>query len=223
MNDSVESFVRKLHDEGIRAGREEAGHIVEAAHAEARQIVEAAHRRAEEIAREARAESARIEEQRSREMTLAARDIVLALQTAVEDVIADIIAKQAARPLSEPDFIVEALQGIVREYAATDARRVGHIEVNVREEVADRVSKDVSRLLAGALVGNGAATLEVRATLEKYGFEYKVDEGTVEVSARSMAELLAGHVSRELRPVFTQIQDRFQPLTRGERHAAIRV
>lgn len=225
MNDSVDSFVRKLHDEGVRAGREEAERIIDTARTEARRIVESAHSRAEEIEQKARLESEKLKTQASREMALAARDVVLALQTAVQDVIERIIAKEAARPLSDPNFIVQTLHDIIREYASSDARRVGLIEVDVREEIADSVSKDLTNLLATTFADRNAPSLDVRGRLEKYGFEYQLDEGTVEVSAQSMAALLATYVGRELRPIFKDIQARFQPTAQGDQkpHEAIRV
>ena len=80
MAESIETFVAKLQNEGVQAGREEADKIIADAKKQAEQIVADAQDQSEKTIANANAEAENILSRGKTELSLAARDAVLRLQ-----------------------------------------------------------------------------------------------------------------------------------------------
>ena len=83
MAETIESFVQKLQEEGVEAGREQAQKLLDEAGAKAEGIVAEAQRRAEEIIADAKAQAETHLNQGRDELALACRDVLLRLRASV--------------------------------------------------------------------------------------------------------------------------------------------
>jgi vacuolar-type H+-ATPase subunit E/Vma4 len=194
---SLESFVAQLHDEGVEAGRREAAQLVRRAEEEAAELLRRAEAEADALLEEARTRAADERARDRAELELAARDAVLALQAALSDVLRSILARAAESRLADPDVVASLLKEVVRAYAQADA--AGRpTEVRVPRSLGDALEAWWVRELAAGIAGNGAAPV-LSATLEEAGFEYRVGDGTVEVSVDSVVETLMGLARPALR------------------------
>ncbi|MEO1002540.1 MAG: hypothetical protein AAFX65_05440 [Cyanobacteria bacterium J06638_7] len=77
----VDDLIARLRDQGVEAGRSQAGEIVSEAQAEARQTLDQARQEAERIVAEARREAGNLEQSGREALQLALRDSVLAMKT----------------------------------------------------------------------------------------------------------------------------------------------
>jgi V/A-type H+-transporting ATPase subunit E len=185
---TLESFVARLHDEGVQAGRQEAERLVREARREAERIVERAQREAERLANEAREKADRDLARGRDELDLAARDAVLELTEAFRSGLRAVLEEKVEHELRDPDFLRTLVAQAVSAYAQADAERSGAIDVRVpRELEADLESWAVGELARGLEEGNA---LTLSPTLAEAGFEYRVSDGTVEVTVESTVDLL---------------------------------
>jgi V/A-type H+/Na+-transporting ATPase subunit E len=77
----VEELITRLRDQGVEAGRSEAGEIVAQAQAEAHQTLDQARQQAERIVADARRQAQNLEQSGKEALQLALRDAVLTMKT----------------------------------------------------------------------------------------------------------------------------------------------
>jgi V/A-type H+/Na+-transporting ATPase subunit E len=187
MATTLEDFVAKLHAEGVASGRAEAEQII----AEARRAADAIRREAEDQARlvveRAEQEAATRRARAETELTLAARDTLLALRSALGRCLDALLRRTLAPPLRDPGLLAELLSLLVREYARADAAGARHIEIQVPHELAARLELRALHELARSAQA-GTMTVDVRGSLCDAGFEYRIAGGKVEVTLDAVVE-----------------------------------
>jgi len=201
MTDTIESFVEKLQQDGVEAGKAEAQRIVADAKGESERIVADANKQAERIIANARAEAERATEQGRNELQLAARDVFNRLRTELAEAIGEVLKRSAGQALSDGDFLAKLIHDIVAAYAKQDAEGIWPIEMKIG-------SDDAEALIAAALTELSAESPDAKLTLagrlKSAGFEYAVSGGTVEVTDASVAAGLSEMIAPKLREILQQ-------------------
>jgi len=200
MAETIEAFIDKLQADGVQAGREAARKIHAEAEQRAQQLIQEAQARAKEIVERAEAESRRIQERTETELELAARDTVIRLCESLHRALQEVLAAMASEQLGDPEFLRELLHDVVMQYVRADIARDGTITINVSEEMRRRLTHWAIQALHKDLMSSGTG-VDLHGSLVGAGFEYKVSDGTVEVTVESVVEVLSELVGPELRAI----------------------
>jgi V/A-type H+/Na+-transporting ATPase subunit E len=198
MIDSIEGFVSKLQTDGVEAGKREAAEIRSQAEEEARRIIEQANVRAAELVSRGEAEAQRTLSRAQTEMRLAARDSVLRLRDALSAMLRMILQTEVEEPLGEADFLKKLLHDVVMRYAEADVAGKEAMVINVPEDMHHKLAQWAIHELREALKDSGLH-FQMHGTLGETGFEYRVTDGTVEVTVSSLVDVLIGMVGPHLR------------------------
>jgi len=201
MAESIETFVAKLQNEGVEAGRQEAESIVSGAKTEAERTVANAQSQADKIIAQAKAEAENLLSRGQTELSLAARDAVLSLQETLSKSLQAILRYQAGETLHDVGFLGKVLHELILLYAKDELAAKGGITFNVspelRQELADWALKEIGQ----DRLDDIGVHMDLHGTLASAGFEYSVAGATIEVTLDSVVETLTGLVGPELRKV----------------------
>ena len=204
MADSVESFVEKLQKEGVDAGRAEAGKIAEKAKAEGEKVVADAKAEADRIIQAARTQAEQTLAQGRNELEMAGRDALLRLRQTIGDVLKTVLHAAAAEALSDDGFFADLLQSVVLQYAEKDAMGKGPVEIHVNADKLKVATEWAIRKMTEHGGEDWARRIDLKDGLQAVGFEYRVSGGTVEVTAESVAAVLAEMVGPQVREIIDQ-------------------
>lgn len=197
---TLESFVAQLHEEGVVAGRREAERLRSDAEKHAGDVVRRAEADAARIVAEAEARAGTEVTRARAELEFAVRDALIELRSAVTAALQGILREAADARLRDPEFLVSLIRGVVMAYATGDASgKVGEVRVP-REMKEDLVAWTIGELADGLRDDGGRVT----AVLADAGFEYRIGDGTVEVSPDAIREKLTELVSPHLRDLIAQ-------------------
>lgn len=198
MAETIESFVSKLQAEGVEAGRKSAARIIEEAEEKARRIIREAEARAAEILDRARVDAGATRDRTMEELRLAVRDTIFGAREALVRSVRDVLRNGLAKEMKDPEFLRRVLHDLILEYARADSIGDGSITV--------RTSDDMSRDLAAWTIGelrsslNGSrVNVDLVGTLREEGFEYRISDGTVDVTVESVVEAMGRLVQPRLR------------------------
>lgn len=206
---TLESFVAKLHSEGVEAGREEAKRLSAAARREADEIVRRARAEADALLADARERAAAERARAEAELELAARDAVIELRSELDRVLETLLSRAVEARLRDPAFLGPLLREMAAAYARADAEGRPR-EARVPRELAEQLEAWWLKEVAAGLRGENG--LRIQGALRDSGFEYRVSGGTVEVSVESTVEKLMALV----RPRLREILDRGPVGTNGD-------
>ncbi len=198
MTTTIEKFVSVLQNDGVEAGRQAADAIRAEADEQARRALDEARQRAEAIVQEAEAQAKRTRARVETELKFAARDTVLRLCEAISKVFTEVIRAAMARELSDVEFIRALVQDVVMQYARADSESNSVLVVNVSEENQRKLAHWAIHGLREGLKGS-SVHVDVKGFLKEAGFEYRISDGTVEVTVDSLTEILSGMVRPQLR------------------------
>lgn len=200
MAETIKAFVEKLQTDGVEAGRRAADQIQAEARQRAQSVIHEAEAQARKILEEANRQIERNRAGAQMQLQLAARDTLIRLQETLSRALETVLEAAAQETLADPDFLRELLRDVVTQYARADADGANSITINVPDAIR-------GQLLPWALQafqedGNrGGPVVDLQGSLAKAGFEYRVGEGTIEVTVDSAVELLGKLVGPELRQV----------------------
>ena len=198
MADSIETFVQKLQQEGVQAGRDEANKLVAEAQAEAERIVAQATEQAESIVSDARGQAEQSLQQGREELQLAARDVQLRLREVVVQALVVVLGRSCTEALADQDFLFKLIRYVVVQYAQKDASGAADIEIQVSDEVLQSLTDWAAREMSPAgEAGKSQTSLE--GGLKSAGFEYTAAGGTVEITPESISTVLGEMFSTRLR------------------------
>lgn len=200
MAETIESFVAKLQQEGLQAGRRAGDEIREQARQEADRVLADARMQAEKIVADARAEAEKIASRSRTELSLAARDTLLRLRQALSQVLTQILTADVSRKLADSQFLTSLLRELVLTYARADAAGAGRIRLKLPDDLRRQFQDSALKEIARAAQEKGLA-VDVEGGLREAGFEYELAGGKVEVTAGSLMETLREMVSPALRDV----------------------
>jgi hypothetical protein len=197
MVETIETFINRLHQDGVQSGQEAAKDIIDRAGQEARQRLAAAEEQAKQIVEQAREEGERTRVRVETELKLAARDIVVRVQDTLSQVLEAVLASAVGEKLEDAEFLGGLIREVVLRYVEADVTGGSAVEVKVSDEMQ-------RRLLSGTVTAfqpdkAEQARLALIGQLGKAGFEYKVAGGTVEVTEDSVVQVLSGLLGAELR------------------------
>ncbi len=219
MTTTIENFVSLLQNDGIEAGRQAADAIRAEADENARKILDEARQRAEAIVQEAEAQAKRTRARVETELKFAARDTVLRLCEAISKVFDAVIRAAMARELSDVEFIRTLVHDVVMQYARADSESKSTIDINVTEETRRQLAHWAIHGLREGLKGSNVH-VDVKGFLKEAGFEYRITDGTVEVTVDSLTETLSSMVRPQLRKLmqatlseFGGVEEHGQPKT----------
>jgi V/A-type H+-transporting ATPase subunit E len=203
MVQTIESFVAKLQEEGIEAGRQEAQRILQEAQQEAQQSLDQANQEAQRIIEQAKGQAQRSLERCRMELQLACRDAVLRLRDALGKALRAILAQHVGRELSDPQFLRQALHELVQLYAQADLEHRG-FELNVPPQLRDKLSEWALREISQQSEDGSHRSVQLKGALKQAGFEYRVNGATIEVTLESVVEMLSELISPRLRQVLEE-------------------
>ncbi|MBN2211544.1 MAG: hypothetical protein JW709_09135 [Sedimentisphaerales bacterium] len=203
MTETLESFVAKLQSDGVEAGRKAAQDIRTQAEQEAEKIVQDARQKAKKIVEQAEKEAQTTLERAQTELKLACRDIVLNLRNTIGGCIRQIMVGPVEERLNEPEFLTSLLHDLVVQYARADCDHRADIKINLNNEMLWQLADWViAKLRKTAQEHN--ASVDIKGSLNRMGFEYSVTGGTVEVTGESMVTLLQELVGPKMRELLNE-------------------
>ena len=198
MADTLEAFVSRLQEDGVKAGQEAADKIRAEAEEQARQIVEDARAEAARIREQAEADSRQVHARTETELKLAARDAVTRLQDTLSRALESLLRQAVHGQLSDAELIKELMQTIVAQYAEADCTGKEQVTFNVPQEMRDKLTHWVIEEFHSGLE-KSSRLVDLHGTLRENGFEYTIKDGTVEITVASVVEILSELVGPQVR------------------------
>ena len=172
MAETIESFVQKLQEEGVDAGREQAQKLLDEAGAKAEGIVADAQRRAEEIIADAKAQ-AETDLRRGRdELALACRDVLLRLRATVMSTLEAVLKSSSQDKLRDEEFFVRLLHDVAVQYAEKDSIGESPVVISVDEDMLEAAT----RWAMQEMTSNGGDDWRSRIDLKGRPFLVTADE-----------------------------------------------
>jgi len=203
MPTNIESFVETLKSEGVDAGRRAAQKIEAEAREQAQEIIAQAKRTAEGIIADAEAEAEKIQARMTSSLELATRDSILLLQEKLSQLLNALLAWEVEKNLSDEEILPNVMREVIQAYTKSATSPGASAEIHIPQDMHSRLVTGALRELTRALKNQNVQT-EVKASLRKAGFEYKIEGSTVEVNADSVTALLAEMIDPELRRILDQ-------------------
>lgn len=200
---NIESFVATLKSEGVDAGKTAAEEIEVRAREKGAQIIAAAKSEAEGIVAEANSEAEILKARMDSSLELATRDTLLLLQEKLSTLLNALLAQQVEETLADQQMLADIMREVI--LASTQRQSNGKVkaEIRVPKETHSRFVTGALRELSRAL-NHQDIQVEVKSSLSKAGFEYKIEGSTIEVSADSVTALLSEMIDPELRHMLEQ-------------------
>jgi vacuolar-type H+-ATPase subunit H len=205
MVETIETFVAKLQEEGVQAGRAAAEKLQADAEAQAEKIVADAESKAKKIVADAETQAQSLLDRSKTDLALAARDTVGQLRETLCQCLNAVIAQGAKDVLADLDFLGKTLHDIVMLYAKADLERKLHIDINVPGEIQQDLKTWALKELGGEALAEIRPSFDLKGHLQQVGFEYSVGGGgTVEVTLDSVVDMLSRLVTPALRDVLVE-------------------
>jgi len=201
MAQTIESFVEKLHAEGVAAGQQDAEKLRTEAQAQAASVVAEAQAQAESIIAEAKTQAEQIATRQQGELDLAIRDTVLRFRDGIAKAIKTLLAHEVDKALTDKEFLPQLIRDTVANYASQDAKANRQIAINVSPDELENITQWALKYLSDSEQDKARAHVDLRGTLEAHGFEYRVHESTVEVTVEAIVDVLAKQMAPSLRKV----------------------
>lgn len=201
MAETIESFVTKLQQEGVEAGRQEADRLRAEAEAQAREIVQQAEAQAEKVLADAKAQAADDLARAQTELALAARDAALRLQEALSRALSALLAEETQRVLTDEAFLGKILHQLVGLYVESDFQCRETLQINVPAEMREKLISWALKEIGQEAVERVRPSIDLTGTLADAGFEYTCGGSTVEVTRESVVETLMDLIGPSLREV----------------------
>lgn len=203
MAETIESFVAKLQERGVNAGRREAEKLVADARGQADEVIAQAEAKAKKIVETAEAEAKDVLARSKTDLQLAARDTILSLREALSKAVRAVLTIGAKEKLSDPDFLSGLLQQLVLDYARAECQSHREFKINVSPELRKQLTNWALSCVHDKAEHENIS-VDLTGTLAEAGFEYAVDGANVEVTLQSVADALAELVSPNLRSILEE-------------------
>jgi V/A-type H+-transporting ATPase subunit E len=204
MAETIESFVQKLQQDGVEAGREQAERIRSEARKEADRILDDARDQADRIREDAEREADDRRSKTQTELALAARDTVHRLRQVLNEAMRAVVAHGAGEKLDDVEFLGEVLHELIIMYAQSDIDRKHGIEINLPDKTRQKLVQWALNEIGQEALDAMHIGIDLKGKLKTAGFEYTVSGGTVEVTRESVVETLANMVSPELQRILAE-------------------
>lgn len=201
MTQTLESFIDRLRTDGVESGQKAAEEIRREAEREAEGIVRDAEAKAQQIVEAAEAKTQQMLARTQIDLKLAARDTVAKLRETLSQAITRALEKAVTVKLDNADFLSDLIRQIVMQYVENDAVGESVLTVNVTEPMRQKLAHWAIQTFhkGDKSKKQEELSVELHGTLTGAGFEYKMSEGTVEITAESVVTVLSEIVTPELR------------------------
>jgi V/A-type H+-transporting ATPase subunit E len=201
MAETIESFVAKLHAEGVEAGRREAEKLVAEAREQADALTRRARAEAEKLLADARRQAEAHAAKSQAELQLAARDTLLRLREALNRALRAVLTHQTRAALEDGQFLRVLIHDVVLEYAKADSQGEQEVKLNVQPQMREQLAKWLIQEMVHKTEG---LSIDLTSALDDAGFEYEIRGQIIEVTAGSVVEALAEMVGAELRKILEE-------------------
>jgi V/A-type H+-transporting ATPase subunit E len=209
---TIESFVTKLQEEGIAAGKLAADQLRAEAQKQADNTLEEAKKQAAKILADAETEAKNILARSKSELELATRDIILKLRATLENILKEMILGKVRQELSSETFLKEILQQLVSLYAQSDLDSEKRLQLDVSKDLQGKLTEWAKNILKEANLN-----VDINGTLASAGFEYQFSGGTVEVTPESAAQALCELIAPGMRDMVNQAAGALAPETNSQK------
>ena len=204
MSEDVQRFIDKVRSEGVQAGRRKADELVAEAKRRAEQIIAEGKQQKQRIVAEAEAAVQGSLARARTELELGVRDAALHFRDVLKRRLRDVLAHGTRQHLTDPSFVGNILHEIISVAAQADHGRTGEITINVPMEMREALVKWALDEIDHRAADTIRESIDLSSTLQEPGFEYKLDDATVEVTLDSVVEVLSGLIA----PGFHELLDR---------------
>lgn len=218
MANSIKDFVETLKSEGVDAGKEAAQKIEAEARTQAEQIIVEAKAKADQLVADADAEAEQVRRRMNSSLELATRDAILLLRQKLSDALSTVLSHEIDQALSEEETLNRLLRDVIPACTKLSLQNKANAEIRLPKDMHSRLLNGTLRELTRALKGRDIH-LNVKASLEKAGFEYKIDGSTVEVSVESVTALLSDMIDPELRRILEKVTEQQEHHVKQDQHA----
>jgi len=197
MPTNIESFVKTLESEGVEAGKKAAEKIAAEAKEQAADVIAKAKKEAEEIVAQAQSEAEKVKARMNSSLELATRDAIYLLREKLGQQLKLLLEVNVEKALNDGETLSHVLREVIPLYAKAEAGSKLTTEINISQELKNRLLENAVRELAHSLKGKNVQ-INSSYTLAKAGFEYKIEGSTIEVSTESVTALLSEMIDPEL-------------------------
>lgn len=204
MSHTVQSFVEALRSDGVEVGRQEAEKIRREAQQQAEETIRDAEVKARLIVEDAEQQREKTLQRTRTDLELAARDTVAQLRDVLNQAINRLLELAAAKTLDDDEFLKELIREVSLAYAQSDAVGEQTLELNVPELMEHKL---IDWAIASFRQKDNKLSVELHGALATAGFEYKVADGTVEVTTRSVVQMLSQIVAPHIQELIASIQE----------------
>ncbi len=206
MTQTLESFIDRLRTDGVEAGRQAADEIRQEAEREAEKRIRDAEARAQQIVQAAEAKSQQLLARTQTDLQLAARDTVAKLRDTLSQAVTRALEKAVAAKLDNADFLADLIRQIVLEYVEKDAVGETALTFNVSEAMREKLTHWAIETFHTKVKDkkHEKLSVELHGSLAGAGFEYKMSQGTVEITVESVVQVLSDIVAPELRKLIAE-------------------
>ncbi|MFC1781510.1 hypothetical protein ACFLZ8_04550 [Planctomycetota bacterium] len=197
MPKTIESFVKTLESEGVDAGKKAAQKIEAQAREQAQKIITDGKAQADNIIAKAKVEAGKIQSRMNSSLELATRDAIFMLREKLSQQLNVLLNRNVENILAEEETLVNILRQVIPAYSKASAEAELTAEIHLPRDLNSKLLESAVSELTNALKGSNIQ-VDVKNSLAKAGFEYKIEGSTVEVSSESVTALLADMIDPEL-------------------------
>ena len=207
MTQALESFIDRLRTDGVESGRKAAEEIRQEAEREAEKRIRDAEAKAKQIVDAAEKQREQTLARTQTDLKLAARDTVAKLRETLSQAVTRALEKAVATKLDDPEFLSDLIRQVATQYAGTDAGGDNMLVINVRDPMRQKLAHWAIETFHKEKGKDGkpaGPSVELHGSLASAGFEYKLSEGTVEITVESVVQVLSEIVTPELRKLVAE-------------------
>lgn len=206
MTQTLESFIDRLRTDGVEAGQQAAEGVRREAEREAEKRLRDAEAQAQQIVQAAEAKAQQTLARTQTDLQLAARDTVAKLRETLSQAVTRALEKAVAVKLDDADFLADLIRQIVLEYVEKDAVGETTLTFNVAEPMRQKLTHWAIETFHTKAKDkkHEKLSVELHGALTGAGFEYKMSEGTVEITVESVVQVLSEIVAPELRKLIAE-------------------
>lgn len=197
MAEDLEHIIERIKSRGVQEAEKQSEEIVSAARKQAAEMIDEARERSERIVSEAEERTASIEKRSRAAMDQAARDLLLTVEEAVENIFEDLIHESVDRTMDE-EFLKEVLsRALNRCFSEMDSENV---ELQLSEKDGSKLVEYLSARYRDKL-DEGLQLRTDSEVLKGFRISFKDRHVYLDYTSRAVAEALANF----LRPRLAEI------------------
>lgn len=198
IGEGVQELIGRLHEEGVKSGKEEAKKILADAQAEAARILDAARKESQRIKHEADAHADTLQKAAHAALKIAVRDAVLTLKEQLQLTFEHHVQKLVAKKLGEEAFLEKMIGLIVQSALAGEERDAMQLLVGSGEMEAAEAERFVQKV-AKTLLEKGISVGHEQGR----GIRIRLVGEELEIDLSDAA--LAGLINRMIAPKYRAI------------------